>query len=134
MLEQGTGSPPNNLDFPRRDEEGAIYEFYNERQNRYVSGRNAELSPATGGHARRTVNPGLNSPGSEAFCTVPGTGNHGYASYHGTTRGARSAIIPTGRDVPITVPEDACLVSRERSENVARAENKGLVLYPCGVS
>jgi len=134
MLENETGCPPNNLDFPRKDEEGASTELYNVRQNKYASGRYALLSPTKEGHLSIKVNSVVYSLDRAALRELLCFGNTVNFSQRGVGQDARCAIHPAGRGIVITLPGDTYLVPRDRFENVARAENTGLIVYPCEVS
>lgn len=134
MLEQGTGCPPHNLDFPRKDEEGAGTELYNVRQNKYACERFAFLSPTADGHLIIKENSVVYSLDREALRDLLCFGNTVLLSQQGFSKNARCAIHPAGRGVVITLPGDTYLVPRDRFENVARAENMGFIVYPCEVS
>ena len=133
MLKKETNCPPNNLDFPRRDEEGAIYKLDNGRQNKYASFRYALLSPTEDGHIDIKENYLVYSLDREALRELLCFGNTVILSQTGVSNNARCAIHPSGRSVIITLLAGTYLVNRDRFEKVARAECGSIILYPRGV-
>lgn len=130
MIENETGCPPNNQDFPRNDEEGAIHQLYNLYTNRYASRRYALLSPTKEGNLTITVEFVVYSLNREALRDLLCFGNTVNFSQHGVTPDTNCAIHPAGHGVVITLPGDTYLVPRCRFEKVARAEITGLIVFP----